>query len=149
MRKNYLVVLGGQKFRSLVSDQSFSKKTPQMKNKNVATQARIDVVFHGHLINWILISLTREFIFNYFKCSRNFLTHHEWAFQSGKQCCISDRIQKLHSKVKRFVVIQIHGFVNSEQDRQLNQGTVCTRPVKKYRLRITWFVVVQIERDEI
>lgn len=48
---NYLVVFGGQKFRSLVSDQSFSKKTPQMKNRNVAKHAKTDDVFHGHLFS--------------------------------------------------------------------------------------------------
>jgi len=49
--KSNLVVFGGQKFRSLVSDQSFSRKTPQMKKRNVATHAKTDDVFHGHLFN--------------------------------------------------------------------------------------------------
>lgn len=45
----YLVVFGGQKFLSFVSDQSFNKKTPQIKNNSIAVHDKIDSVFHGHL----------------------------------------------------------------------------------------------------
>lgn len=53
---SYLVVFGGQKFLSLVSDQSFNRNTPHMKNRNVATHAKIEVVFHGHLIFFIKVN---------------------------------------------------------------------------------------------
>lgn len=42
-------MFGGQKFLSFVSDQSFNKKTPQIKNNSIAVHDKIDSVFHGHL----------------------------------------------------------------------------------------------------
>lgn len=45
----YLVVFGGQKFLSFVSDQSFKMHTPHAKNKSVPMNDKTDRVLHGHL----------------------------------------------------------------------------------------------------